>query len=303
MIARGASRVHRADAHFRVTPTMAPVRAGDCPVGIVAALPAEARSLVPRDARIGVTCVVNADVRLHVGGVGAVGGRRAAETLIAGGARALVSWGLAAGLDPVLVPGTLIIGTRVVHTTVAASAAGRARRTGHEPDETPDANVRVSSEWADRLSARFGGELTVVRGAIACPDHVLRTAAEKRALGASGAVAADMETAAIAAVAVHARVPWLAIRVVVDTMDLIVPESVADAVDSAGRVRMARLLTALVRHPSDLTHLPALARAYRRALRTLAIVAGAADAALLARRATPDGQQVDPDTGAAESQR
>lgn len=291
MSAPGASSVCRTDVDSELTHARASAPTNQQIVGIVAALPAEARCLARSHVAVGASCIVNAHVRLHVGGVGGAAARHAAEALVASGAHALVSWGMAAGLDATLAPGTLVLSNRVVATP----------RTEHTRDPLDGQNLeeRVSSAWADRLSTRLGGTLSVVRGTIACPDGVLRTAEDKRALGmAAGAIAADMETAAIAAVAIQARVPWLAIRVVVDSVDVLVPASVAAAVDPAGHVQMTRLVGALVRHPSDLVYLPALARAYRRALRTLQIVARVADAALLIPDEKADGLRVGRDAGA-----
>jgi adenosylhomocysteine nucleosidase len=251
---------------------MAPAPPHERFVGIVAALPAEARCLVPSDASVGTTCVVNRRVRVHVGGIGAAAAERAATSLIADGAAALVSWGFAAGLGATLAAGTLVIGTQVVDRQTS----------GHEGD---GAAIGVSHRWAERLATRLAAAASIVRGTIACPDHVVGTTREKRALGASGAVAADMETAAIANAATGAGVPWLALRVVVDAVDVVVPPTVAAAVDATGHLQMARLIRGLILHPSELVSLPTLARAYRRAMRTLGIVGRLADEGFL----IPDG--------------
>ena len=150
------------------------------------------------------------------------------------------------------------------------------------PGSSAAAASAAATAWAARLSTRLRDLVPLVNGIIACPDHVVRTAAEKRTLGASGAVAADMESAAVAAVAAAAGIPWLALRVLVDTVDVIVPQAVAVAIDSSGRFEMARFFRALIRRPMDLASLPALASAYRRAMRTLATVARTADDGLLA---------------------
>jgi len=228
-------------------------------VGIVAALPAELRCLLHTAVPVGETRTVNRYVRAQAGGIGAAAARRAAASLIAERVGALVSWGFAAGLDPALVPGTLVIGQQV------------------EPPLPPVPGAPDAVVWAVRLAARLRDRVPLVAGTIACPDHVVRTADEKRALGATGAVAADMETAAVAAAAAAAGIPWLALRVLVDTVDVIVPESVAMAIDADGRFEMTSFLSAVIRRPMDLARLPALASAYRRAMRTLDAVARSAE--------------------------
>jgi adenosylhomocysteine nucleosidase len=234
-------------------------------VGVVAALPAELQPLLHATVAVGEARFVNARVRAQAGGIGSAAARRAAESLVADGATALVSWGFAAGLDPALTPGTLVISQQLEPPMPATAGTATA-----------------AAAWAARLSSRFRDVVPLVNGTIACPDHVVRTASEKRALGASGAVAADMESAAVAAVALAAGIPWLALRVLVDTVDVIVPQAVAAAIDARGGFQMARFFGALIRRPMDLASLPSLASAYRRAMRTLAMVARAADEGLLA---------------------
>jgi adenosylhomocysteine nucleosidase len=256
---RGASNSGRADV-----PSGLP--RGSLLVGVVAALPAELQPLLHATAAVGETRPVNACIRAQAGGIGAAAAHRAAESLVADGATALVSWGFAAGLDPALTPGTLVISQQLEPPVPGATSASAA-----------------AAAWAGRLSTRLRDVVPLVNGTIACPDHVVRTASEKRALGASGgAVAADMESAAVAAVAAVAGIPWLALRVLVDTVEVIVPQAVAAAIDARGRFQMARFFRALIRRPMDLASLPSLASAYRRAMRTLATVARTADDGLLA---------------------
>ena len=193
---------------------------------------------------------MNTRVRAQAGGIGAAAARRAATSLVADGASALVSWGFAAGLDPALTPGTLVISRQLEPPVPGAPGAASA----------------AAAAWAARLSTRLQGLVPLVNGTIACPDHVVRTASEKRALGASGAIAADMESAAVASVAAAAGIPWIALRVLVDTVDVIVPQAVAAAIDSNGRFEMTRFVRALVFRPLDLAALPSLASAYRRAM-------------------------------------
>lgn len=209
--------------------------------GVVAALPAEARWLGA------------STLTVRVGGVGAEHARRAATALIDQGARALVSWGTAAGLVSGLALGTLVIADRVL-----ADAATL----------TPD------SAWNDRMVDALRGVVPIRRGVIACPTRVLRNARDKRALAeTTGAIAADMESAAIGGVARDAGAPWIVVRVVSDTADMAVPASVVSAIDRDGRLSVRRLLSGLARNPGDIAAFPALARGMREAGRTMRVVA------------------------------
>jgi adenosylhomocysteine nucleosidase len=173
------------------------------------------------------------------------------------GARTLVSWGCAAGLTDDVRPGTVVVADRVVGISERAASQ----------DEHAAAQA---SQWADRVAARLETALPVVRSPIACAGTVLRSGHDKRALAAvTGAAAADMETEAVARFARQIPGPWIAIRVVADDVHTTVPESALAAVDKLGRVDPIAFARALVRTPGDVLQMPAVARAFRRALESL----------------------------------
>lgn len=244
-----------------------PYASAACRVGIVAALPDEARCLTPTRGPLGTPVHVDADVWLCISGVGATAARDASETLIAAGAGALVSWGVAAGLSAGATAGTIVLADRVLD----GSSSPSERR-----------ELSSTASWSDHLAARLPSNLRVLRGPIAATNRVLCTGADKRAAGASGAVAADMETAAVARVADRAGVPWIAIRAVSDGPDVVLPSSVAGAIDSVGRVRLGRLVAGLVHHPTEVLQLPRVGRGFAAALQSLRAVSAAAGPSLLA---------------------
>ncbi len=227
-------------------------------MGVVAALPAEARC-VGTDPR----------VLARVAGIGHEAARATSDSLLAAGARALVSWGCAGGLDRSLTAGTLLLADLVVPV---------ARR------GEPASDLRPTQVWADSLALRLEGKMRVVRGAIACPHQVLGTRTAKRALAAAHpeALAADMESAAVGRAAAAAGAPWIVVRAIADTADVHVPSSFGLAIDRNGRLRLLRFAAALVRHPLDLAAIPALARGFQLALRTLREVTRSVGPTLLA---------------------
>jgi hypothetical protein len=83
-----------------------------------------------------------------------------------------------------------------------------------------------------------------------------------------------MESLAVAQVALQRQVPFLAVRVIVDSAGDVLPKSVTAAADTAGHLRLWRLLGALTLTPSDLVPLIRLARRYRAAGQALSAVAG-----------------------------
>ncbi len=212
-------------------------------LGIVTALPVERGWLGVIDGRLGPA--------VEVCGAGSRRAREAAQRLLAGGATALASWGTAAGLQAALGAGTVVVPRQVIGSG------------GREVFE-------VDHDWRGRLLDRLEGHGTVSTGPLAHAPHLLETVAAKTDLGArTGAVAADMESSAVAAVAAAAGLPFLVVRVVLDDGASPLPASVTHALDSAGRLRPAGMWRNLLAHPEEWRLLLELARSYRRARRAM----------------------------------
>jgi hypothetical protein len=81
-----------------------------------------------------------------------------------------------------------------------------------------------------------------------------------------------MESLAVADVAARHGLPFIAVRVIVDTASDQLPQSVA-AASTTGQVALGRLLGGLLRSPQDLPDLYRLAMRYRIAIRSLRAVA------------------------------
>lgn len=151
----------------------------------------------------------------------------AARQLAAGGATSLMSWGVAAGLDPNLRPGTLLVPEQVL-----------------AEDGTSHA---VDGAWRSGVMQRLGA-LEPWPAALAETTSILEGADAKAALwNRTGAAAADMESAAVLRVAGEAGLPGLVIRAVLDPATASVPAAWAHAVDAVGRVRPGGLAAVLAR--------------------------------------------------------
>jgi adenosylhomocysteine nucleosidase len=232
-------------------------------LGIVVAMTGEALSLTRQVIAKGQSFADPEDVRVHISGVGEQRARLAGRKLIESGAKALVSWGSAGGLTSQVSPGSLILPHKIVSS---------------------DGSIyEVDSTWHERLFRRLAGHIELHTGLLAESKTVLASPSDKRALfDRTGAIAVDMESAAVAGVAHHAGVPFVAIRAIADRADLTVPQSVLRSLDAFGRLRPLSFLRRLFVHPNDLFSLIRLARDFRTAQASLAAVAGLAGSDLLA---------------------
>jgi adenosylhomocysteine nucleosidase len=220
--------------------------------GVVAALRSEARTLgVPRRRTDGLLELPDGTL-VAVSGIGAEAAAAAAERLLDAGATALVSWGMAGGLDPSLAAGTICLPEFIV------ARDGRTLAADHH--------------WRELLAAAVA-ERRPVGGRLLTSDSAIGDVAGKAAAFRDcRAVAVDMESLAVAGVAALRRVPFVAVRVIVDTAADALPPAVV-AASGRGPVHLGRLLRGLLRRPRDLQALLRLGRRYRIARRALIVVA------------------------------
>jgi adenosylhomocysteine nucleosidase len=185
--------------------------------------------------------------RVGIGGGTTAGAADTARRLIDAGATGIVSFGLAGGLDPALPPGTLIV---------------------------PKAVAADSRVWLTdpELSARLGGSTGHVclgwHRAVACPMEKRRLCEE------TGAVAVDMESGAVAAVAAEAGIPFAVLRAICDPADRAVPPAALVALNAAGGLAAGRMAMSILAKPGQVGALLKLARdaaTARRALRERAV--------------------------------
>lgn len=192
---------------------------------------------------------IGAESVAEVGGMGRARAEAAAGRLLDRGAGALVSWGIAGGLDPDLGPGTVVIPEFVV--------------------DGDQGRWFVDSGWRDRLLTGIGGLVPISRRPMYHSDRIVASPEQKHALHERWSVAAvDMESAGIAKVARGAGVPWLIIRVVGDVADQGIPKAVTELSDRNGRLRYGAV-AGLVLRPRLWPTLLALGRANAAAGRSM----------------------------------
>lgn len=172
------------------------------------------------------------------------------------GAELVIGTGVAGALSSGLKPGDLVLSDRTLTIRTDGQVA-------EQVAAVDDAHLRAIGR-----SLAIAG-IAYSTGAILTSHRVLATGAEKRrAKESTGAIAVDMETAAIAAEAAARGIPFVAIRAVLDEVD---DEVVGAAMaDHDGNVRPLAATSYLLRNPATMLKLPRLIRNLSRATTAIA---------------------------------
>ena len=164
-----------------------------------------------------------------------------AEYLIRKGADALVSFGIAGALEPTLTPGHIILAKSVIDGT-------------GEQFQTDEA-------WYHALTETLAPNVDFTCGTIATMEKAAATASEKAALFArTGALAVDMESSGVAAVATRHNIPFIAIRSIADPASRKLPIAVLKGLAPDGTTRPLAVLLELMLRPWELPGLMRLGR-------------------------------------------
>ena len=241
-------------------------------IGVVTGLAAEAATLPGDDLRIALSAAEPARAA------------HAADAMIAGGARLLLSYGFAAGLDPQLGPGTLLLPEAVVAHEGEVETPDRGgvrdrlqqivsfrRDDGREapPPPSPDDRLPVDEAVREALSRGLGEP--VEGGAIVGVDRPLTDGDQKLALFVQAhARAADMESHIVARAALAAGVPFAVLRVVGDPSNRTIPRAaLAGLGRQDGRIDGGAVARALLLRPWECLDLLTLALDAAQAMRRL----------------------------------
>lgn len=172
--------------------------------------------------------------------------RQLTQNLINKGAKTLISFGLAGGLDPALRSGDLILGSSV-----------RTEKQFWMCDEP--LLDKVKQNLPDAIS-----------GAIWGTEEILTKALDKRDLfQKTNCLAADMESHAMAEVATDANIPFIIIRAIADTDNMNLPLAALVPLHEEGSVDGLNVAKSLIKNPRQIPALLCLGLNTSKAMKTL----------------------------------
>jgi adenosylhomocysteine nucleosidase len=219
-------------------------------LGIVVALPRELKTLTRQTILMGTCRRISGDTLVALSGIGAKRAYAASELLVSRGATALLSWGCAAALDDRLKPGTVMLPERVI------SATGE--------------SYPVSVEWHRQLHQTLSAKYPVRTDALLESETIVNTPDAKRTLAQrTQVVATDMESGAQARLARARRMPFVVVRVIVDTASTQIPENIMRALDSSGAINVRSCLARAILRPADGMAMMKLGMQFNAARKTL----------------------------------
>ncbi len=179
---------------------------------------------------------------VETGGGFPPGAARAAARLVEKNVEAIISFGLAGGLNPALPPGALLVPRCVL-----------------------DGVKRFCCDNA--LLEILGGANC---GAIMAGQRIVQSVAEKsRLFQEVMADGVDLESGSVARVAASAGLPFAVLRAVADPAERDLPPAALIALNSAGDIKVSAVLASVFRQPGQIPVLLAIARDAAKARRTL----------------------------------
>ncbi len=169
-----------------------------------------------------------------------------ARELVKKGAKRLMSFGIAGGLEPGLPIGSMIIGTHVASI---------------------DATQACDAAWIDSLTQKLPEAHC---GGVWGSEFLIPTAKDKRALyEKTRCLIVDMESQCVAQIASEAHIPFSVVRVGCDTSEMNVPPVVMAAISEDGSINVPKALWSILRYPRQIPALFHVGKGTGKALKIL----------------------------------
>jgi adenosylhomocysteine nucleosidase len=159
-------------------------------------------------------------VSVLASGMGCMRAARAAQRLVREGVGALLCFGVAGALDPSLRCGDVVLASEVICAQPLAL-----QLPGMRPTALPaQARVRTTELWRSQLATVLSRHGPLVERPMLTSTELICEAREKmRLFRHTGAVAVDMESAAVGVVANLHGLPFMVLRVIADTAEDALP--------------------------------------------------------------------------------
>ena len=222
-------------------------------IGILVPLPQELKSLTPQRIQWGNFINISEHILVGRTGIGQSNTLRAVNQLLSFGVDHLIGWGTTAGLSPTAIEGDLLIPDAIM--------IGDKK---YPTDQT--FNVKILSHLPKGVRWH--------KGLIYASNDILGSVESKQELFArSHCLGADMESGVLAEAAAERKIPFNVIRSVSDPVNLGLPTPVMDSISESGDFILPSFIQSALLNPGDWGGIIKLARNFRKAQKSLNIVA------------------------------
>ena len=178
---------------------------------------------------------------VKVSGPGIFNAYTSAQELIEKDAGALMSFGFCGGLSPELEAGTIVLADKIVQSS--------------------GESFSCDAVWRESLYALLAGTMPITHSSILSAQAIAATPRGKQDLHQRTKMAAiDMESAGVASAAHERGIPFIALRAISDPANTALPPLALTAIDEKGTLQPAAVLKSLLKHPTQISALPEMAR-------------------------------------------
>jgi adenosylhomocysteine nucleosidase len=146
--------------------------------------------------------------------------------------RGVVSFGVAGGLAPDLLPGTCVVGSSILAGTV---------------------RTMTDQEWSHELRLAIPDAVYGVLAGVAAP--IAHPEAKRALYERTGAIAVDMESHVVARVAADYGMPMAAVRVITDPARRALPQAALAAMRANGTTDVVAMIRSVMKRPCELSGL------------------------------------------------
>lgn len=222
--------------------------------GIIVALPEELNTLTKKKIAPGKRALLTKNIMIAHAGAGPSNAEKATQELIKSGCSKLISWGCAAGLADSLKAGDLCLPKQLISNKLQ--------------------QLPIHAEWQQHTETILSNLHPFYSGPLCESSSIVSKNTQKKQLHqATGSIALDMESAAIARIAKQTGIPYLVIRVIADPSDMNLPSVISLSMSNEGVINKKQLAINIIKKPFDIPGLIKLGIHFQTAQKKLKFVA------------------------------